>query len=76
VPFAHDGERVLERCVGPHGSEFSIVEAGPAQTRLVQLEPQRLHEVQVDAGIRTQANNIARIGWNLGLVQDQAEHIV
>jgi hypothetical protein len=62
--------------VGSHLGKFTVVEARAAQPRLVKLETEWLHEVQVDAGIRAQANDIACVGRNLGLVQDQAEHIV
>ena len=42
--------------------------------RIVQLEPQRPHQMQLRAGIGAQADGVARVGRNLGADEDDVEH--
>ena len=54
--------------------EFVVIQPGPSQARVVQFEPQRTHQVQARAGIGAQADDIARVGRDLGLVEDDVQH--
>ncbi len=56
------------------GREIVIVEPGSLQALVVQAESQRFHQVQRRAGVRAQADHIARIRRNLGLEQHDVEH--
>ncbi len=73
---ADSHQRVLERRVCPDARKLAVVEARPPEPRLVQLEAQRLHEMQGHPRVRAKTNDVAGIGRNFRLVQDQAEHIV
>ena len=53
--------------------EFVIVEAGAAQARVVELEAQRFDEMQPRAGVGAQANDVARVGRDLRLEEDDVE---
>ena len=62
--------------MGLYAHKLTIIEPRAAQPGFVQLEAQRLHQVQVSTGVRTQANYVPGVGRYFRLVQDQAEHIV
>ena len=51
-----------------------VVEAGAAQLLVVEGEAERLDQVQARAGVRAQADHVAGVGRDLGLVQDHVEH--
>jgi hypothetical protein len=74
--LAERRQRLLQRRVHLYVCELPVIEAGPAQARFVERKPQRLHQVQVHARVRAQANDVASVGRNFRLVQDQADHIV
>lgn len=46
--------------------ELMVVQPGAAQALVVPRESQRFDQVQVKAGIGTQADDIAGVGWNFG----------
>jgi len=53
-----------------HLCKFVIIEAGPAQTFIIQLKTKRMNQVQMAAGVGTQAYDIAGIRRNLRLKQN------
>src|SRR5690606_13047758 len=53
---------------------FAVIEAGAPQPRLVELESERVHEVQRRAGIRAQAYDVAGVRGYLGLKKHDMEH--
>ena len=60
-------QKVLVIDVGRHIQVFPVIHPGPFQRFLIQLEAQRLNEVQATAGGNTGAADIAGIGRNLRL---------
>src|SRR5699024_12315034 len=60
--FPQVGQRPMDRDVG----EVVVVESGPAQLRIGQIEPERFDEVEVSAGDRGEPNGIARVAGDLG----------
>jgi dihydroorotate dehydrogenase (NAD+) catalytic subunit len=59
-----------------HGSKFTIIQPCPAQTFIINIEAQRMHQVQGRAGIGTNAYDIARIRGYLRLKQYEIKHAV
>jgi len=57
-----------------HPRVFVIVEAGAPELAVVHAKPQRLDQVQVDPGIGRQADDVPRIGRDLGVDEDNGEH--
>ncbi len=51
-----------------------VIQAGTAQALVVQFEPQGLDQVQLAATIGAEPDNVARIGWNFRLKQDDVKH--
>ena len=51
-----------------------IIEPGTPQTLVVHVKPQWFYEVQKAAGIGAQAYDIARIGRDFRLVEDDVKH--
>lgn len=54
--------------------EFMIVEACAPQRSLVHIEAQWMNEMQPGSDICAQSDDIAGIGWNLRLIENQMEH--
>ena len=71
---ARVGQRLFQRVVHPHRLPLMVVQARAAHARIVQLEPQRPHQMQLRAGIGAQADGVARVGRNLGADEDDVEH--
>jgi len=53
---------------------FVIVKPGAAELAVIQGESKRAYQVQMRAGIGAQADDIAGIGRDFGLVQDDIKH--
>jgi hypothetical protein len=53
-----------------------IIKPGAAQLLVIQVKTQRLDQVKQTAGIGTQADNIAGIGWYFGLIENNVEHLL
>ena len=53
---------------------FMVVETGAAQGLVVDVETQWFNKMQFGAGIGAQADDIAGVGWNFGLVEDDGDH--
>ena len=51
-----------------------VIEAGAAQGLVVDVETQWLDKVQLGARIGAQADHVAGVGRNLGLVKDDGDH--
>lgn len=51
-----------------------VVQPGATQAFVIQFETQRLDQVQLAAGVGAQADDVAGIGWDFGLEQDDVEH--
>ena len=66
-------ERV-ERCVLADARPFVVVEAGTPQARLVKLESEGPNEVQRAAGIGAEPYNVAGVGGDFRLIEDDVEH--
>jgi hypothetical protein len=54
--------------------ELVIVEARAPDARLVELEAERMHEVQRRADVGAEPDHIARVRRYLGLEQDDVKH--
>ena len=54
--------------------EFAIVQSGAAQLFIVQVKPQWFDEMERAACIGAQSNNIACVGRNLRLKQNDFQH--
>ena len=54
--------------------ELVIVEAGAAQQPVFHREAERLHQMQRGAGVGREADDVAGVGRNLRLDQDDVEH--
>jgi len=54
--------------------ELAVVQASAPHLFVVQVEAQWLNQVQRASRIGTQANDVACIGWNLRLKQDNVQH--
>ena len=59
-----------------HGQrlKFLIIKSGSAQLFVIEIEPKGFDQMQAKAGIGAEANNIAGVGWNLRLVENNIEH--
>ena len=57
----------VERGVHAHLRELVVVEARAAHAALVEVETERLHQVQRRAGVRAQADHVTGVGRNLRL---------
>ena len=57
-----------------HTCPLMIIETGTAQALVIQLEPQRLDQMQAVTGVGTQPDDVAGIGRNLGLIEHDIEH--
>ena len=53
---------------------FMVVETGAAQGLVVDVETQWFDKMQFGPGIGAQADDIAGVGWNFGLVEDDGDH--
>lgn len=51
-----------------------IVEPGTLHVLVVKRKPQRLHEMQSGARIRTEANDVTRVGRNFRVNKNDVEH--
>jgi hypothetical protein len=51
-----------------------VVEPGSAHVFVVKVKSQWLNQMQSATGIGRQANDIARVGWNFGLDQNNMKH--
>lgn len=63
----------FERCVCRHLCELTVVQTGPFEARLVEIETQRLNEMQSNTRVCAQTNDISRVGWDLGFVKNKTE---
>lgn len=53
---------------------FMIVEAGAAQLPVVKFEAERADQMQLRTGVGAQADHVACVRRNLGLVKNDVEH--
>src|SRR4029077_706578 len=60
--------------VHPHRRELLVVEARTTHGAGGELEAERLHEMKRCTGVGCEADDIARVGRNLGLVQHDVKH--
>lgn len=71
---AQCAEAILEGIPGADSRQLMVVEPGPPHPRLIQFEPEGPDQVQVGPYIRAQANDVARVGRDFRLVQDDMKH--
>src|SRR5690606_29966048 len=67
-------QAALQVGVALQRGEFVVIQAGPAQALVIGFEAQRLDQVQMAAAVGAQPDNVARVGWNFRLKQDDVEH--
>jgi dihydroorotate dehydrogenase (NAD+) catalytic subunit len=67
------GQKGLETGVLADLGELPVVQPGAAQALVVEFESQRVDQVQGTAGIGAQAYDIAGVGRDLRLIQDDVE---
>ena len=58
-----------------HHGKVVVVQTGTAQVRIIKVEAQRLHQVQLSAGNRRQANRVAGIAGNFRGIEKNLEHV-
>ena len=58
-----------------HHREVVVVQTGTAQVRVIKVEAQRLHQVQLSAGNRRQTDSVAGIAGNLRGIEKNLEHV-
>ena len=68
------GVECVERRVLANRCPFVIAEAGAPKPGLVELKPQRFDEVQHATGIGAEPYDVAGVGGNLRLIEDDVEH--
>jgi hypothetical protein len=56
-------------------SVFVIVQAGALKQLVVHRKTQGLDQVQLATRVCSQPNHVARIRWDLGMHQDDLEHV-
>jgi hypothetical protein len=56
------------------GYPFVIIETGAPQATIIEFESQRMNQVQLTAGIRTQADHVARVRRYLWLMEHDMKH--
>ena len=71
---AEAGQAGVKVRVTEHRGKFVVIQAGSAEANVVQLKAKRLDQVQLAAGIGTQANDVASVGRDFGLEQDDMAH--
>jgi hypothetical protein len=54
--------------------KLAVVQAGAAQFFIIQIKTQGLYQMESKAGIGAEANNIARIGGDFGLIEHYVKH--
>jgi hypothetical protein len=54
--------------------QVRVVEPGPTQLPLLEIEPERLDQVQAGAGVRAHPDDIAGIGRDFRAVQNHLKH--
>ena len=54
--------------------ELAVVQPGAAQLFFFKIETKRLDQVQRNASIGAQTNNVSGVGRNFRFVENQAEH--
>ena len=58
-----------------HPGVFVIIQAGPAQGFVIEGKTQGFHQVKIGASVGAQADDVARVGRDFGLEQDDGEHL-
>lgn len=53
---------------------FVIIQAGPAQALVRDVKTERLDEMQFGAGVGAQANDVARVGRDFRLIENDGKH--
>lgn len=54
--------------------QFTVIQPRPPDPCFIEMESERTHQVQRGAGIAAQANDIACIGRDFGLVKHHVQH--
>jgi hypothetical protein len=54
--------------------EFMIIQSGAAQFRIIKFKAQRLDQMQLCTGIGAKPDDVAGVGWNFRLEQNDIEH--
>jgi len=60
--------------VHTHIGVLVIVESRAAHARILERKTERLHEMQLCTRVRAQPDDVAGVGRNLGLDEDDVEH--
>lgn len=68
------GTTVLPIFMHLHLGVFMVIQTGAAHFGVIEREAQRLDQMQCGTGIGGQTNDVAGIGWDFGLKQDNVEH--
>ncbi len=65
---------VLEGLVDGHHGQVVVIQARAAQVSVIEVETQRLHQMQFGTGNRGQADGVTGITRNLGGIEKNLEH--
>lgn len=65
---------LVEAVILLHPGQLVIIEPGAARRGTVQLEAERMDQVQCYAGIGRQTNDIARVRRDLRFIEDDVKH--
>ena len=52
----------------------AIVQTGTGELTIGDRKAERPHQVQRESAIGGQTHDVAGVGWNFGLIQDDVEH--
>jgi len=53
---------------------FVVIQARSAHGTVLHVKAQRLNQMQLHARVGAQSDDVARVGWDFGLVEDDVEH--
>ena len=61
-------------CVDGHVGQVAVVQSGTLELLVLEVEAERLDQVQAGAGIRREADDVAGVGRDLRMDEDDVEH--
>src|SRR3569832_2156304 len=70
----HGDDEIVEALVHLHARVLVVIQSRATQARVVELEAQLTDQVQRRAGIGAEANDVAGVGRELGLIEDDMKH--
>lgn len=66
----------LQIVMFPHLCKFMVIETGAFEPAVIQLEGQGPDEMELHAGVGTEADDIPRVGGDFRFIEDNVEHAI